>query len=190
MAPRDGTAAVVEAYGDRVRMIRQEPIGQGSALNAGIENADGELISFLDADDLWRPRKLELQCEALDEDPGLDLVFGMAREFISPDLSDEERAELRARTSPAPAKLKGTMVIRRAALERAGPFEAGWRIAEFVEWYTRATDVGLREEMLDEVVLERRLHRTNIGRSQKDARVEYAAAMRAQIRRRRAREEN
>ncbi len=186
---RDGTAAIVEGYDDPVRMIRQEPLGQSVALNAALGTVDGELIAFLDADDLWTPRKLELQCGALENDPELDVVFGQVEEFISPDLSEAERAELRATERPTPAKLKGTMVIRSTALRRAGPFAAGWQVAEFVDWYSRATDAGLREKMLPEVVLRRRLHRTNIGRRRKDSRSEYVTVMRERLQRRRARDE-
>jgi glycosyltransferase involved in cell wall biosynthesis len=186
---QDGSAAIAEGYGGTVRLIRQEPQGQASALNAGVGAAGSEVIAFLDADDLWTPRKLELQLGALDRDPSLDLVFGRTEEFISPDLSDEERAELRPIEGAVPAKLKGTMAIRREALDRAGPFATEWRVAEFVDWYSRASDEGLREEMLDDVVLHRRLHRANIGRRLKDARVEYVSVMRERLRRRRARGE-
>jgi len=44
------------------------------------------------------------------------------------------------------------------------------KVAEFVEWYSRVHDDGLREEMLGDVVLRRRLHLTNIGRRLKDPR--------------------
>jgi glycosyltransferase involved in cell wall biosynthesis len=183
---QDDSGAIAAEYGEAVRVIRQEPLGHAAGINKGIEAARGELIAFLDADDLWTPRKLELQGRALDRDPRLDLVFGNLEEFISPDLSDEEAAQLRPTEGAVPAKLKGTMMIRREAMDRAGPFSMGWKIAEFVDWYSRATDEGLREEMLGEVVLRRRLHRANVGRRFKDSRVEYAAVMAARLRRRRA----
>jgi glycosyltransferase involved in cell wall biosynthesis len=189
---RDSTAAIVEAYGDPVRLIRltqQDPRGQGAALNTALDVIGGELIAFLDSDDLWPLHKLELQGGALDQDPALDLVFGHVEEFISPDLTDEERAELRATDGPVPAKLRGSMLIRREAMRRAGPFSTEWKVAEFVEWYSRVHDDGLQEEMLGNVVLRRRLHRTNIGRRLKESRVEYVSVMAARLRRRRARGE-
>jgi glycosyltransferase involved in cell wall biosynthesis len=186
---RDGTVAIIEAYGDPVRLIRltqEAPRGQGAALNTALDVIGGELIAFLDSDDVWPLHKLELQCGALDQDPALDLVFGHVEEFISPDLTDDERAELRVTDGPVPAKLRGSMLIRREAMRRAGPFSSEWKVAEFVDWYSRANDEGLREEMLGDVVLRRRLHRTNIGRRRKEARVEYATVMAARLRRRRS----
>jgi glycosyltransferase involved in cell wall biosynthesis len=182
---RDGTVARVKRYGDSVTLVRREPEGVGAAINAGIEAADGTLLSFLDADDLWTPRKLELQCEALAADPALDLVFGHVEQFISPELSDAERARLHFIPGAHPGKLKGTMLIRRSALDRVGPFQTHLKLADYVDWYARAQEQGVAERMLDEVVLRRRLHRNNSGRTKVDARTEYASAVGASLRRRR-----
>jgi glycosyltransferase involved in cell wall biosynthesis len=186
---QDDSAAIAEGYGEAVHLIRTPPRGQAAALNTGLEGVAGELIAFLDSDDLWTARKLELQRETLARNPELDMVFGQAEEFISPDLAEEERAKLRATERPVPAKLKGTMLIRSEAMRRVGPFTTGWSLAEFVEWYVRAQEARLTEEMLGEVVLRRRLHKSNIGRRLKDARPEYALVMAQHLRRRRTRGE-
>ena len=181
----DGTAERVTGYGDAVALLRRGPGGVGAALNTGLDVADGDLISFLDADDLWAPRKLELQGEALASDQNLDLVFGRVEQFFSPELSHEERSRLRPPFGNQPAKMKGTMLIRREAFERVGRFPTGWRIVDFVDWYARAQEQRLSELMMDEVVLRRRLHRSNISRSRQESRTEYASAMGALLRRRR-----
>src|SRR5262245_41508013 len=61
----DGSAHVAEGFGDRVRVIRQRNQGECAARNAGLQAACGEWIAFLDADDVWKPNKLELQVAAV-----------------------------------------------------------------------------------------------------------------------------
>jgi glycosyltransferase involved in cell wall biosynthesis len=65
----DDTGTVVEGYDDpRVRYVAHETNrGANVARNTGIEAADGEYVAFLDSDDEWRPRKLELQMDAMSD---------------------------------------------------------------------------------------------------------------------------
>lgn len=77
----DDTPAVLAAYGDRIRVIRQQNQGVSAARNSGIAAARGEYVAFLDADDLWQPAKLEAQMARFDADPSLGLVHCGAESF-------------------------------------------------------------------------------------------------------------
>jgi glycosyltransferase involved in cell wall biosynthesis len=70
----DATPEVLASYGDRIRVIRQKNQGVAVARNAGIASARGKYLAFLDSDDIWYPRKLELQIARFDADPSLGLV--------------------------------------------------------------------------------------------------------------------
>lgn len=71
---KDRTANIVESYGSRVRLIRQQNKGYGGALKTGFQAAEGELLAFLDADSTYPPEFFPKMCQvALD---GADLVIG------------------------------------------------------------------------------------------------------------------
>ena len=69
-ASTDGTAAILESYGDRIRVIRQ-PQNRGIYANAndGIAMAQGEYIAIYHADDVYLPTMVEQEVEFLERYP-------------------------------------------------------------------------------------------------------------------------
>src|ERR1700739_309533 len=57
-------------YADRLVCIEQPNRGVSAARNLAIQNARGDLLAFLDADDVWLPQYLEVQVNFLNEHPG------------------------------------------------------------------------------------------------------------------------
>ena len=180
----DATAALAAGFGKPVRVVSQPPAGIAAAVNRGIAATSAPLVAMLDADDLWVEGKLAVQRAALNRDAGLDLVFGHASEFLSPDLTEEQRAGLTVHASQ-PFRAKGTMLARRSALDRVGPFDEDLVTGDFVDWYARAVDAGLESLMLDRVVLRRRLHGSNHGRLRPDHSKDYVRVIRRALARRR-----
>jgi glycosyltransferase involved in cell wall biosynthesis len=70
----DATREVVEGYGDRLQYIYQQNQGAAAARNRGIRLAKGELITFLDGDDLFLPNKLATQVAYFDANPSVGMV--------------------------------------------------------------------------------------------------------------------
>lgn len=61
---------------DRIKLIKHEKNkGANVARNTGIKNSTGEFVAFLDDDDEWMPNKLQKQCEVLNNNPDLGLVY-------------------------------------------------------------------------------------------------------------------
>ncbi len=72
----DGTQDVLESVKDsRIRLVRTENRGVSAARNTGMEASAGDYMAFIDADDKWFPRKLELQMAMMREEQNLGLVF-------------------------------------------------------------------------------------------------------------------
>src|SRR5213079_1525277 len=134
-----------------------------------------------DADDCYAPGKLTRQASILEVDPSVDLVFGAVSEFIEGDLQANERAALRVPVSARPARLIGTVLVRREALERVGPFEESLRRSESLDWFIRTEECGLTIRQMPEVVLLRRLHNSNNGLRERGQEAEYARVLKAAL---------
>jgi glycosyltransferase involved in cell wall biosynthesis len=170
----DGSAEIAARLGALVE--RQPQRGPAAARNRGVELATGGLVSFLDADDVWPEDKLERQVATLDARPDVELLFGHVRQFGSDG----------ALGPPQPGRLFGTLLVRRRALDRVGPFSTEWRVGELMEWLLRARDASVSELMTADVVLHRRLHASNLGRA-REARVDHVRILREALDRRRGR---
>jgi hypothetical protein len=83
------------------------------------------------------------------------------------------------------AQIAGAMVIRRESFLRVGPFPVQRRLGEFIEWYALARDKGLRETMLSNVLLRRRVHGGNMVLRERAAQSDYIHAVKAALDRRR-----
>lgn len=75
----DNTPDIVRGLGGPIRFYQQENQGAAVARNRAIEECTGELLAFLDADDLWVPEKLEIQVPPFEADPDLIFSFANAR---------------------------------------------------------------------------------------------------------------
>lgn len=71
----DATADVARGASLELEVVHTDgPLGPAAARNAGTAKATGDWVAFLDADDVWHPRKLEAQLEAVRRKPGTVIV--------------------------------------------------------------------------------------------------------------------
>jgi len=71
----DDTPDVLRSYGDKIQVIRQPNAWTGAARNRGLDAARGKYIAPLDHDDVWLPRKLEIQSAYYENHPDLAIVL-------------------------------------------------------------------------------------------------------------------
>jgi len=162
----DGVGAVVEDYPREVRFIQQDNAGPAAARNTGVRYAQGEWLAFLDGDDLWHEEKLELQYALLRARPDLDYCLAHRHNFWEPSMAEEE-ARLRAAGHPVVEDAPGydfqALFIRKSTFEKVGDINESLRTAEDTDWLARAEDLGMKREIIQTVLVSRRLHTSNIS---------------------------
>lgn len=77
----DETLEVLKPYENRIRLHSQANRGASAARNSGVKIATGELVAFLDADDVWLPEKLAMQVKVFEREPDIGVCFTNYLEF-------------------------------------------------------------------------------------------------------------
>lgn len=184
----DDTPQVLASYAGRLRAVRQPNRGVSAARNAGAAHACGELVAFLDADDVWLPEKLAAQAALFASRPSLGLVHCAVEEV------DADGRTLRVRADGLEGRVAEEMllfrravilgggsgaVVSRAAFDAAGGFDeslgtsADWDLHHRV---ARRAEVGF----VPRVLLRYRVHGANmhadVARTAREMQAAYAKA--------------
>ncbi len=139
----------------RVTLVRSEqPLLAGGARNMGIASTSRDVISFLDADDVW-PVDRSAQLLSTLRISTADLAIGQVMNF------GESDSGLVIPTGMRPAYLAGGVVMPRSTFTGVGLFDENLRVGEFIEWYNRFNRAGYTAVISPEVVLHRRIHRSS-----------------------------
>jgi glycosyltransferase involved in cell wall biosynthesis len=186
---RDDSAAIAQSFPD-VRYLHQENQGHAAAKNTGISAARGELIAFLDADDLWEPGKLTAQVAYLSAHPEAGAVVCRQRIFQEPGTTlpawlEERLARDRISGAP-PAFIPSALLVRRAALNKVGTFNTGYRHGNDSDWFFRARDAEVTVAVVPDVLIARRFHAANLSRETDAMQGDLLRVVKASFDRRRA----
>jgi glycosyltransferase involved in cell wall biosynthesis len=155
----DGTVAVVDRYRDQVALLRTERAGPAAARNAGLAAAAGDLIAFLDSDDLWPKDRLATQMEVLRGAPAMDAAWGMS-EIV---LMDGGALPTPAWNLSAAFNVTVcAMLFRRRVLDAAEGFSPSLRFGEDSDLLLRARSMGFTFQQHQDVVLYYRRHAGNM----------------------------
>ena len=71
----DETPRVLKQFEGKIKVLFQKNRGASAARNLGIQEADGNYISFLDSDDQWTRKKLQIQMQRIQEDPDIKICY-------------------------------------------------------------------------------------------------------------------
>ena len=175
----DQSIEVLESISDpRFLWETQKNQGTGAARNHGVRLATGDLLCFLDADDIWAKDKLE--CQLVDIQSA-QMVFSNVQEFF------DKSIEMNGVPRVLPGYYASTIMISRKDFLKVGMFNEGLAVAEFIDWLSRAKDSGLSSYLNQKILTFRRIHQGNVGRLKKPNSHHYAIALKAAIDRKRRR---
>jgi hypothetical protein len=140
--------AALEPYAGRLRYLKQPNRGVSAARNSGIRNSRGELLAFLDSDDLWLPQYLQTQVQFLDQNS--QAVAAIADVLRFGELAG--KPNVRTMLKPGPPKnlltfeemlrregsqLPSATVVRRSRAIEAGLFDEQLHVGEDIEFCMR-----------------------------------------------------
>ena len=154
----DDTVAILEHFSPPVRWVSEKDKGQTDAINKGIRASDGEIIGWLNSDDVYYPGALARVAGFFEANPGIDVVYGMADHIDLEDHAFEpyptepwDFARLKETCQPA-------LFFRRRVVERHGLLDESLHYCMDYEYWLRLGKAGTRFAYLEEKLAGSRLY--------------------------------
>jgi glycosyltransferase involved in cell wall biosynthesis len=175
----DGSAVVAGRF-PSVCLLQSSHGGPAAARNRGVEASTGDVVAFLDCDDLWLPTFLERGLAVLAAQPGTALFFGGTEQFYADELSADDRR--RFQLPPAGLNRNASSVMaRKSVFEKVGLFDPKWRMGEFVEWLSRAELAKVNEHVDSNILVRRRIHGANRSLRERRSKVDFVRIMKERL---------
>ncbi|HEY1360223.1 MAG TPA: glycosyltransferase family A protein [Thermoleophilaceae bacterium] len=182
----DRSAEIAGSY--PVRLVRQENSGVAAARNRGVDEAEGELVSFLDQDDLLRPEKLERQLESLLAEPEAGMSSCQMKIFLEPGCPVPDWIDPGLLGREIHTLHLGTILAWRRTFEQVGRFDDSYRWGNDTDWFMRSREAGVPIVRVNEALMLYRVHEENESlRVGSPVTQDTLSAVLASVRRRRAR---
>jgi glycosyltransferase involved in cell wall biosynthesis len=176
----DGSAAIAATFGEQIRYVYQPNAGPAAARNTGLALATGEVIAFLDVDDLWPAGKLHVQVQQLRQNPALQLIWGYTQT-----VRGEDAAHADGVLPPSLLPLVGSLLLRKTLLQQVGTFDPQLRTSEDVDWLLRVREAATPLQVMRDVTLIYRLHGAGLTHHKAPAALKTLAALKQSLDRRR-----
>ena len=149
----DSSAEIAKRFPE-VTYVYQENGGPSSARNNGIGVSSGDILGFLDVDDLWPKDKIEKGLKCLLKDPAVEIVQGLIQDVDCGAFDDGSEAVSLGVLSPLYAFVNiGSMLFRRQVFSKVGLFDSSLRMNEDTDWFFRAWENNAVKRLLDHVGL-------------------------------------
>jgi glycosyltransferase involved in cell wall biosynthesis len=181
----DDSAKIINNSKGNIHYIYQRNRGPAAARNEGISVSTGEIIAFLDSDDLWPEGKLDLQVKRLVDEPSLDVVLGRIQYIRLPG-AEELKYRLKEPIDIITNVHLGSALFRKPVFEKVGFFNESLRFNEDTEWFFRARENNISMVILKDVTLHYRMHSDNMTRGRSNKEMHFLQVLKQSLDRRRS----
>jgi glycosyltransferase involved in cell wall biosynthesis len=157
----DETVEVLKTFGDKIRWLSEPDKGMADAVNKGFKATQGEIVGWVNSDDIYYPGTLNTVLDFFESHPEIDVLYGAAHHIDA-----EGKVLENYPTEPfAWDRLIETCIIsqpasffRRRAIERFGPLDTAFPNSEDYELWIRWAKKGAKFHYLDQFLAATRLH--------------------------------
>jgi glycosyltransferase involved in cell wall biosynthesis len=158
----DNTAEVARKY-SQVHYLHQTNQGPPAARNTGLSHCKGDLIAFLDADDLWVSGKLSMQVSFLEAHPEAGCVMGRTKNVLQEGVVRPSWVEESTLSEDSVAYHMGTLLAHRRVLETVGNFNASYLYSDDFDWLIRLKESNISIGKMEKILHLRRIHLSNLS---------------------------
>jgi glycosyltransferase involved in cell wall biosynthesis len=158
---RDESVAILQRYSAELQWVSEPDRGQADAVNKGLARASGDIIGWLNSDDIFYPGAVADAADFLTAHPDVDVVYGNGNHIDEQDrviepypTEDWDFERLKERCflcQPA-------VFFRRRLVDRFGPLGVHWRYALDYEYWLRLGKSGARFARIGALLAGSRLH--------------------------------
>jgi glycosyltransferase involved in cell wall biosynthesis len=160
----DETVSILGGFGERIDWTSAPDGGQADAVNQGLSRATGDIVGWLNSDDIYYPGAIAAACAAFDADPAADLVYGNANHI------DEQDRVL----EPYPVEdwdferlistcylCQPAVFFRKSVVERFGGLDRSLRYAMDYDYWLRLASKGAKFRRVPATLAGSRLYASN-----------------------------